>query len=266
MTASASLRRFFDITWVLAATGLKARYYGTFLGYLWSLVRPLALFGVLYFVFTEIVAFGGPIKDYPLKLLLGLFIAAYFVDVTTKALTSLVDQSSVLRSISFPRAAIPLSVALGEGLHLLLNVSVAVGALLVTGIEPTVRWLELVPLLLLLIAFTVGISFPLSLLYASYRDMEPIWNVGSQLIFWGSPLVYVIESAPEDVREILMMNPLAVVITQLRHALIDPASPSAAEAAGGMAMLLIPAAITAALLLGGLLYYRRRSALIVEQL
>jgi ABC-2 type transport system permease protein len=62
------------------------------------------------------------------------------------------------------------------------------------------------------------------------------------------------------------MNPLAVVITQLRHAVIDPSAPSAAEAAGGIEMLLIPLALTAALLAGGLLYYRRSSARIVERL
>ena len=266
MSETSALRRFFDITWVLAATGLKSRYYGTFLGYLWSLVRPLALFGVLYFVFTQIVAFGGPIKDYPLKLLLGLFIATYFSDVTSKGLTSLVDQSSVLRAISFPRAAIPLSVALAEGLHLLLNVAVAVAAVSVTGIVPTARWLELLPLLGLLVAFTVAMVLPLSLLYVAYRDMEPIWSVISQLLFWGSPLVYVIETAPDNIQEVLMMNPLGVVITQLRHALIDPSSPSAAEAAGGTLMLLIPLTLTLALLIGGFVYYRRASERIVERL
>jgi ABC-2 type transport system permease protein len=251
---------------VLAATGLKARYFGSFLGYLWSLVRPLALFGVLYFVFTEIVAFGGPVKDYPLKLLLGLFIATYFIDVSSKALTSLVDESSVLRAISFPRAAIPLSVALMEGFHLALNVAVVLAAVMVSGIAPTVAWLELLPLLALLIVFSIAVSFPLSLLYVSYRDMDPIWAVLSQVLFWGSPLVYVIESVPDGIQEFLMMNPLAVVITELRHALIDPSAPSAAEAAGGAAMLLIPLGLTVSLLAAGLAYYRRSSAQIPERL
>jgi ABC-2 type transport system permease protein len=266
MSETTTLRRFFDITWVLAATGLKARYFGSFFGYLWSLIRPLALFGVLYFVFTEIVTFGGPVEDYPLKLLLGLFLASYFIDVTTKALSSLVDQDSVLRAIAFPSAAVPLSVALMEALHLGLNMVVVVGAVLISGITPTASWLELVPLLALFVAFTVAISFPLSLLYVSFRDMESIWAVGSQLLFWGTPLVYVIETAPDGIQEILMMNPLAVVITQLRHALIDPAAPSAAEAAGGEAMLLIPLALTAGLLLLGIAYYRHAAAQIAERL
>ena len=266
MNETTTLRRFFDITWVLAATGLKARYFGSFFGYLWSLIRPLALFGVLYFVFTEIVSFGGPVKDYPLKLLLGLFLASYFVDVTTKALSSLVDQDSVLRAIAFPRAAVPLSVALMEALHLGLNMVVVIGALLIAGITPTASWLEFVPLLALFVAFTVAISFPLSLLFVSFRDMESIWAVGSQLLFWGTPLVYVIETAPDGIQEILMMNPLAVVITELRHAMIDPTGPSAAEAAGGGEMLLIPLALTAGLLLLGIAYYRRAAARIAERL
>jgi ABC-2 type transport system permease protein len=266
MNETATLRRFFDITWVLAATGLKARYFGSFLGYLWSLLRPLALFGVLYFVFTEIVKFGGPVKDYPLKLLLGLFLASYFTDVTSKALTSLVDQDSVLRAIAFPRATVPLSVALMEALHLGLNMVVVIGAVLISGIAPTWSWLELIPMLALFVAFTVAISFPLSLLYVSSRDMESIWAVLSQLLFWGTPLVYVIESAPEGIQEALMMNPLAVVITQLRHVLIDPSAPNAADAAGGMALLLIPLAITVGLLALGLVYYRRSSFRIAERL
>ena len=107
-------------------------------------------------------------------------------------------------------------------MHLLLNMLVVLAFVLVSGIEPSASWLELVPLLALLLAFTFAVSLPLSLLYVRYRDMEQIWAVLAQLLFWGTPLVYVIETAPEGLQRAISLNPLAVVVTELRHALIDP--------------------------------------------
>jgi ABC-2 type transport system permease protein len=258
--------RTWDVTKVLAVTELKVRYKGSALGYFWSLLRPLFLFAVLYVVFTEIIDFGDAVVDYPLKLLLGLVLFSYFGDVTGAALRTLVGHGELLRSLSFPRIAIPLSLLAAEAMHLALNLLVVLAFVLASGIAPEIAWLELVPLIALLVAFTCAISLPLSLLYVRYRDMEQIWAVLGQLLFWGTPLVYVIETVPESLQEPIALNPLAVVVNQLRHALIDPSAPTAAEAAGGAGWLAVPIAITAGLLALGVWLYRRQAKSIAERL
>jgi ABC-2 type transport system permease protein len=259
-------RRFLVITYTLAVNEFKTRYFGSVLGYLWSLMRPLMLFGVLYVVFTHVVRFGGDIEHYPLKLLLAIVLWSYFAEATGQALTSLVQREGLLRKIPFPPAVIPLSVALTSAFNLGLNLVVLLLFVLVTGIAPTAAWLELLPLLLVLLALTVAVSMLLAVLYVPFRDMGPIWDVATQMLFWGTPIIYVIETAPESVRELMMVNPLAAVIEQARHAVVDPAAPSAAASIGGAGRLLVPLAIVVALLALSLWLYRRARPTLAEHL
>ena len=80
--------RFWRLTWLISVTDFKLGYLGTFLGYVWSLMRPLLLFGVYYVVFTKVLRFGGTIKDYPVLLLLNIMLFTFFADATTRAVTS----------------------------------------------------------------------------------------------------------------------------------------------------------------------------------
>jgi ABC-2 type transport system permease protein len=264
--APSRVRRFFDITLALARTEFKIRYFGSVLGYLWSLMRPLMIFGVLYVVFTHIVRFGGKIEHYPLKLLLGIVLWSYFAEATGQSVASIVQREGLVRKVPFPPAVIPLSVALTSAFNLALNLCVVLVFVLVSGIAPSAAWLELLPLVLLLLALTVGVSMLLAVLYVPFRDMSPIWEVATQLLFWGTPIFYVIKTVPDSARELLMANPIAAIIEQARHAVIDPSAPSAAAASGGAVRLLIPLAIVVLVLGLSLELYRRWRATLAERL
>jgi ABC-2 type transport system permease protein len=263
---NSGLRRFLLITFSLARTEFKIRYFGSVLGYLWSLMRPLMLFGVLYVVFTHVVRFGGDIEHYPLKLLLAIVMWSYFAEVTGQAVSSLVQRESLLRKMPFPPAVIPLSVALTGAFNLGLNLVVVLLFVLGTGIAPAGAWLELLPLVGLLLVLSAAVSMLLAVLYVPFRDVAPIWEVATQLLFWGTPIIYVIGTAPASVREWMMLNPLAAIIEQSRHAVIDPGAPSAAEAIGGDALLLIPLGITVTLFVIAVAVYRRAAPTLAERL
>jgi ABC-2 type transport system permease protein len=258
--------RFLNITLALAVTEFKIRYFGSVLGYLWSLMRPLMLFGVLYVVFTHIVRFGGGITHYPLKLLMGIELWTYFAEATGGSVAALVQRENLLRKIAFPPAAIPLSVALTSAFNLGLNLVVVLVFTLITGIGPTAGWLELLPLVLWLLVITAAVSMIISVLYVPFRDMLPIWEVVTQILFWGTPIIYVAVTVPASVRELIMANPLSVIIEQARHAIIDPSAPSAAASANGSVRLLIPVLITFMLLAVSALLYRRSAPTIAERL
>ena len=99
MTGPAALtgdaRRFFHLTWMLAVTEFKTRFLDSTLGYLWTLIRPLLLFGVLYFVFSEIVRVGAGTPHYPLMLLSGIVIFTFFSETTGQAVASLVEHENL---------------------------------------------------------------------------------------------------------------------------------------------------------------------------
>jgi len=115
---SERIGRVASLTWTLAITDWKLRFYGSVLGYLWTLVRPFAFFGVIYVVFTEIAKVGEGVKNYGLYILFGLVLFTFFSEVTNNCLNSLVTRESLLRKMRFPRIVIPLSVAVTSLLNL----------------------------------------------------------------------------------------------------------------------------------------------------
>ena len=260
------LRRFWSLTYTLAKTDFKLRFFGSALGYLWSLVRPLLLFGVLYFVFTEIVRFGDGVKHYPVYLLSSIVLFTFFSETTSRGVTSLVDRENLLRKVRFPRMVIPLSVALHSLFNLMLNLVVVFVFILSSGIEPTLDWLQIPLLVGFLVVLSTGVTMLVAALFVRFRDTQPIWEVALQLLFYGSPVIYVISEVPDSFRELVAFNPIAVVLTQWRHAVIDQTAPTAGTAVGGIELLIVPLAIVAAVFALGLWVFTREAPRIAENL
>jgi ABC-2 type transport system permease protein len=259
-------RRFLSLTYTLAATDFKLRFFGSALGYVWTLARPLMLFGVLYFVFTEVVRFGEGVENYPVYLLASIMLFTFFSETTARGVTSVVERENLLRKMRFPRLVIPLSVALHSLFNLGLNLIVVMVFVLASGIEPAVSWLELVPLVLALVVFSTGVSMLVSALYVRYRDIQPIWEVLLQVIFYASPVIYTVDALPDSIEREAMANPLATILTQMRHALIDPQAPTAGDAIGGAERLLIPLAIVVVAFVVGAWVFVREAPRIAEDL
>jgi ABC-2 type transport system permease protein len=266
---SGDWRRFVHLSVMLAVTDFKLRFFGSVLGYLWSLMRPLLMFGVLYAVFSVVFRFGGEVSYYPVVLLMAIVVYEYFGEATANAVMSVIDRENLVRKIHFPRMAIPLSITLTAAFNLGLNLVVVFFFMAISGIEPRLSWLGVFPLVALLIAFATGVAMLLSALFVQYRDVSPIWDVVLRALFYATPIIYVIEqisSRNETLAHIAMCNPLAVVIEQLRHMVIDPTAPSAAEAIGGAPMLLIPLGILVGSCALGFSVFNRRAPQIAERL
>jgi ABC-2 type transport system permease protein len=260
------LRRFWSLTFTLAATDFKLRFFGSALGYLWTLMRPLLLFGVLYFVFTEVVRFGTDIANYPVYLLAAIMLFTFFSETTSRGVNSLVERENLLRKVRFPRMVIPLSVTLNALFNLGLNLVVVFVFVFASGITPRWSWLELIPLVGLLVMLATGVTMLLSALYVRYRDMQPIWEVVLQMLFYASPVIYVTETLPDNIEREAMASPITAVLTQMRHALIDPTAPTAAQAIGGSVRLLIPLAVVVVVFVLGVWVFMREAPRIAENL
>jgi len=254
------------LTMTLSRTEFKLRYYGSSLGYFWAVAKPLLLFGVLYFAFTKVIRFGDDVPHYPVYLLTAIVCFNYFSEATGRGVRSLVERESLIRKMPIPLLVIPLAISMTSVFNLALELIVVIAYAIASGVHPAFSWLEAIPLVLLLIAFTTAVTSLLANLYVTARDTAAIWDVGLQLIFWTTPIVYTIAFIPDNLQKVAMMNPLAAIITQLRHALIDPSAPSAAAAIGSYWLLLIPLAIAAGIMALSVYGHRRIASTVVERL
>jgi ABC-2 type transport system permease protein len=261
-------RRFVRLTWALATTDFRLRFFGSALGYLWQLMRPLMLFGVLYAVFSQL-GFGGA-KYYPIALLLGIVLFTFVSEATNQSVRSLSNRENLVRKIEFPRLAVPMATVLTALFNLALNLVPVFVFLLVAGAPVRWTWLELPILVVALGMFVLGLSMLLSVLFVRYRDVEPIWDVVLQIMFYASPIFYtaslVRDKAGEGVLRLMMCNPFGAVVQQARHAIIDPSHESAASAMGDTAWLLVPLAVTVVLVLIAYRVFDRAAPRIAEDL
>lgn len=261
-------RRFFDLLWLTAVTEFKRVYFGTVLGYLWSLIRPLMLFGVLLFVFTQVFKVGSAqVEHYAVLLLMGIVLFTFFQESTTNVVTSVVTHEGVVRKTQFPRLVIPLSSVLTGLFNLGLNLVIVLVFVLALGVFPTWTWLLFPFAVAFLFVLTAAISLALSALYVRFRDVAIIWVVIAQVLFYSTPILYSVDFKGEEFERLMMINPLAVIFEQARvWILAEPKAPSAVDAAHGW-LGLIPAALIFAAICGfGIWVFNREAPRMAEDL
>ena len=259
-------RRSAELLYVIAVNDFKKTYFGTALGYIWSLARPLMLFGVLLAVFTQVFRVGSQVPHYPVLLLFNIVLFGFFQEATVMAVSSIVSQEGVVRKTQFPRLVIPLAVVLTAFFNLVLNLVVVFIFVLAFGVTPMWTWLLFPVVLGLLITITTAVSMIVASLYPRYRDVAIIWTVFSTVLFYATPVLYPIEKVPETLRDIILLNPLAPLFLLARKWMIDPDAPSPSAAAGSTLHLLAPIALYALICVYAVWVFRREAPRIAEQL
>jgi ABC-2 type transport system permease protein len=272
-------RRFFDLLWLLSVTEFKRTYFGTVLGYVWSLLRPLMLFGVLLFVFTQVFKLGSELHNYPVLLLLGIVVFTLFQEATQNAVTSVVTQEGIVRKTQFPRLVIPLSTVLTACFNFLPNLVIVFVFILAWGVDPAWTWLLFPFAIAALLVLTCAVSMMLAVLYVRFRDVGIIWIVLAQVLFYATPVLYPIETLKNPrLEQLLMINPLAVIVEQIRvwvlhertpevvNGHLQEPAPTAAQAAGGAVHLLPAVAIFIAVCVFAVWIFNRDAPRIAEDL
>lgn len=263
-------RRLFDLVWLLSVTEFKRTYFGTALGYLWSVGRPLAQFAVLLEVFTHVfrISGSGPnaIRHYPVLLLFNLVLFGFFSEATTTAVTSIVGQEGIVRKTQFPRLAIPLSVVLTSLFNMALNFLVVFAFILAFGIFPTWTWLLLPLVILAMFVFTTAVSMIVASLFPRFRDIAIIWSVFSTALFYATPVLYPLERVPHGLRDVVLLNPITSLLELSREWVIDPKATKLVDYAGGHAKLLIPVGVFVLVCVAAVWIFNREAPRIAEKL
>jgi ABC-2 type transport system permease protein len=259
-------RRFWELVWLSAAAEFKTRYLHSWLGYAWSVLRPLLFFAVLYVVFSRVIRFGDQVDNYAAMLLFNIMLYQFFSDGTVTAVRCVDRSEALVRKMQFPRIVIPLSVVLNALLTTIMNLIAALALIIVIGVEPRLTWLLIPVVLATMLVFITGVALVLSASYPRFRDVDQIWNVLARALFYGTPVLYPLALVPDSFRPLVVANPLAPIFEQARIWVIDPNAPGLAEAVGGAPVLLIPAAIFVATCAFGLWLFQREAPRVAEEL
>ena len=249
----------------MVITDFKLRYQASLLGYLWTLLRPLAMFSILYVVFARFLRFGAGIPDYPVYLLFGIVIWGFFVESTSQGLSSLVARADLLRKISFPRYVLVLSVGASVLISFALNMVVIVFfmVLLSVPVRLDILWLPL--LFLELVALSISLAFFLSALYVRFRDVNYIWEVCMQAAFYAIPIIYPLTLIPARYARLLLLNPMAQLIQDARYVMVTDQTLTISQFYGTPWVRAIPVGITLILVVASVVYFRRQSSSFAEE-
>lgn len=254
---------------VVAAGDFKLKYAGSALGYFWSILKPLAFFTMLYLVFGRVFHLGTISHYYPLSLLTGIVLFYFFSDATLVGMGSIVSRATLIRKLSFPRTIIPVSATLTVGMTFLVNLTVIGMFIAWNGIVPRLNWVLIIPLLLELYIFTLGVTLILATLFVRLRDIGQVWELVQQLFFYASPIVYPIGYLPSWARNISFLSPFTQILQDVRALILyKDASPNRitiATAFGTPAARLLPIGIALVIFATGLLLMRREEPWFAER-
>jgi ABC-2 type transport system permease protein len=251
----------------MVSTDFKIRYQGSVLGYVWSLLKPLLLFAILYIIFTYIVPIGKGIEHYTVILLLGVVLWGFFSEVTTIGAGSIVASGDLIRKISIPRYLVVLSSSFSAFINLLLSLVVVFIFCLFNGLYPQPSWLLLIPIIFELFAFAVGIAFILATANVKYRDITYIWEVVLQGGFYASAIIFPISLVASDLRIWFFLNPVVQIIQDARYALVPvEGNLTIWQLTEPMALKVFPFALVLLICITGAVYFKRRSKYFAEDI
>jgi len=250
----------------LVRTDFKLKYQGSVLGYVWSLLRPLLIFLILYIVFTKFLKVGDGIPHYPVYLLLGILLWNYFVEVTSGSVTAIVGKGDLLRKINFPKYVIILSIAITALINLALTSLVVVVFMIIGHVGITWQALWLIPIVIELILVSLAAAFFLSAAFVRYRDVSYIWEVITQAAFYATPILYPLNRIPTVAAKILILNPMAQVIQDARYVLVTNQTETIGSLYGGNKFIwLVPIGFSILSAVIAATYFRSRSRFFAEE-
>ena len=252
----------FRVLRVIASVQFKLKYVDSVLGYVWSLAKPLAYFGVLWVVFGRF--FDTGVGRFPLYLLIGIVLLMFVTDAVGMALPSIVERGALLRRIAFPPLVIPLSATLTALMTFGVNLIAVAAFIAASRIAPGFDWLLLIPLLVELYVFVAGLALVISTLFVRFHDVGPIWELIAQLLVFATPIMYPITILPEWAERVALMNPFVQVLQDVRFIVLG-AQPALGSLPTSVEQHIIPVTIAVAVFAVGVVLHSSEAPKFAER-
>lgn len=247
-------------------TDFKLRYQGSFLGYLWSLLRPLGIFLILYIVFVRFLRFGESVPHFPIYLLLGIVVWQYFADVTNGGVGAIASRGDLLRKINFPKYVLVLAGSFSALINLAINMLVVFFFMLFNDVSFHWHAFAAAAVIVELFLFSLALGFFLAALFVRLRDINHVWEVIMQGLFYATPIIYPLTLIPLAAQKLLLLSPLAQIIQDIRYLLVTPETPTIGSVYGTEWVRLIPFSIVLFITVCAVWYFRRASPHFAEEI
>ncbi|MFW6116588.1 MAG: ABC transporter permease [bacterium] len=241
MSHLAALKRHRDLLWLWAARELRVRYKQSLLGVAWAVLQPLGLTMVFTFVFSRLVDVDTGKVPYPIFVYTALVPWNFFTTALSFGIPSLVNNMNLVKKIYFPREVLPLA-SIGAAFADFLAASVVfIGMLVFYRVCPQIHALWVIPLLVVQVVFTIGVTLLGSAVIVFFRDMRFVLPLVIQVWMYATPIIYPVELVPEDLQLVYFLNPMAGIIDGYRRVLVmgEPPRPSAFLVATVVSLMLL---------------------------
>jgi lipopolysaccharide transport system permease protein len=239
-----------------------SRYLGTQLGFFWAVAQPLAMILIYTLVFAEIMKPSLPGHDsrfaYSIYLCAGILIWQLFSDLLNRSVGIFVHNAGLLKKVNVPKLALPIVVALSGLSNFGVILALFLGFLVLIGAFPAGAILAMIPILLLVVAFALGLGVLLGTINVFYRDVEQSTSMLLQFWFWLTPIVYSGRTLPDFFVSILAWNPMWPIVSFAQTIFLEDRVPD-------WSMLIYPGAAALIFVVLGLFAFRNLSGEIVDE-
>lgn len=268
--ATRGLSYYLRVLRVVGIADFKAKYTDAALGYVWSLVKPLAYFGVLWLVFAHLLRTANQTGDFTVFLLIGILLFLFFVDSVSVMLPSIVLGGATLRRMAFPPILVPLSASVATSITFCVNIAAVIVFVAIAKVTPRIEWVLVVPLLAELYIFVAAVGLLLSALYVRFRDISQVWELAAQTLFFACAIFYPVGILPGWAQKVAFLNPFVQIMQDIRHVVLGgtsgPYDVSAATVFAGAGGRLIPFLVLTLLSLTAFFFFKRQSRYFAERL
>lgn len=255
----------------MVKTDFKLRYQGSVLGILWSVIKPLALFAVMYVVFINFLKFGATepkAAHFAMQLLLAMVVWQFFSETVMQGMMSIVSRGDLLRKINFPKIIVVISASVGALISFAINLGVVVVLSLINGVH--FRWEAIFAILpfIELYFFSLGLALLLGALFVKFRDIAHIWEVVMQAFMYSVPIIWplsMIMAGHLLIAKIILLNPLAQIIQDARNLMIYANATTTWGLIGRWYLMIIPIIIVVGLFALGIHYFDKQSQKFAEE-
>ncbi|CAG9175588.1 hypothetical protein LMG23992_02996 [Cupriavidus laharis] len=241
----------------------QSRYRNSMLGAAWMIINPLAMIVVYTVIFSQMMRTRLPGVEshlaYSIYLCAGAFTWAFFAEIIGRSQNVFLDQANLIKKLNFPRICLPIIIVLNAGLNFVIVFSLFVAFLLVSGNFPGWAFGWLFPVLVIQIAFSIGLGMILGVLNVFFRDVGQLMGVVLQFWFWLTPIVYPLNALPDLARKAVELNPMTSIVSAYQDILVRGRAPDWMSLAPATALALV-------LCFAGMQLFRKRSGEMVDEL
>lgn len=241
----------------------QAKYRNSLLGAAWSVLNPLAMILIYTVIFSQVMKAKMPGVDstfsFGIYLCAGVLTWQFFAEIVGRAQTVFIENANMLKKLSFPRLCLPAIVVLGAALNFAIVFGLFTLFLVITGNFPGWAYFGVFPLLLVQVAFSIGLGVTLGIFNVFFRDVGQAFGVFLQFWFWLTPIVYPVTILPDFAQRLLVLNPMADLVQGYQQIIVRGEFPD-------WSTLIVPVVLAAVLCLFGYRLFRQRSGEMIDEL